>query len=140
MEHSWRGHYFFRLRPKLLPLPRQWCEPDHLAASGVYGYESYRYLLDIIQADKVSFKFQFAFNAYELLRKHYSNDCSACLSGGPVPFFEVRDLGVGSPGLESEAKESVGSILLPQTLCLLPPRAGSSSVHSGIQHPQATAC
>ena len=54
MEHVERGHYFYQLRPKLLPLPCQWCEPDHWVASGIYSYEAYRYLLDLLRLEDVS--------------------------------------------------------------------------------------
>ena len=64
MEHMVQGHYFYRLRPEMLPLPRQWCEPDHRLASGFFSYEAYRYLLDLQRLEDVSLLF-FAFFSAE---------------------------------------------------------------------------
>ena len=57
MKHVEQSHYFFHLCPELLPFPRQWCEPDHRAASRIYSYEAYRYLLDLLSLKDVSLFF-----------------------------------------------------------------------------------
>ena len=53
IEHADKGHYFYQMRPKLLPLLRQWCEPDQRLAFEVFSYEAYRYLLDLLRLEDV---------------------------------------------------------------------------------------
>ena len=70
IEHACQGHYFFHLRPELLSLPRQWCQPDHRATLGVYSYEAYRYLLDL---DEVSLEIISFAPLFETLLHNCSN-------------------------------------------------------------------